>query len=253
MSVVVEQTLPFNNDILDLHNPSRWNHLFPLIRPDVKAVQTSKGHSILVNEAATKSKYVRIAAVVKAGNFSSKLLDDSNVAAIVSESPGASDLSARDIQQEIESKSGEGQALVVVRKGTDSHAIVHSESLIEVVTSSELQQDHVLHLLTHASESTRSSFLEMPELLRSFINGVRSARSRFHTEKIDGNPAVLRAEGASGCQKAKEVVAKDLENVLKASSGQQGDVVYSVHYSDINGLSRLENYILAKEIAQYLG
>jgi hypothetical protein len=34
----------------------------------------------------------------------------------------------------------------------------------------------------------------------------------------------------------------------------RGDViVYSVHYSDINGLSRLENNILAHEISEYFG
>jgi hypothetical protein len=30
-------------------------------------------------------------------------------------------------------------------------------------------------------------------------------------------------------------------------------IVYSVHYSDINGLSRLENNILAHEISEYFG
>jgi len=47
-------------------------------------------------------------------------------------------------------------------------------------------------------------------------------------------------------------VERDLKHVMKAHAAQDGDVTYSVHYSDINGLSRLENYIIAGEVAQYL-
>jgi hypothetical protein len=39
--------------------------------------------------------------------------------------------------------------------------------------------------------------------------------------------------------------------VLKSQGSQNGQVTQSIHYSDINGLSRLENYIIAKEIADH--
>ena len=85
MAVVVEQTIPFPASDLDLDNPGRWNKLFPLIRPSVKAIQTTKGQTVLIDTAAHNDKHVRVIAVGTAGNFSSKLLSDRHVSGIVTE------------------------------------------------------------------------------------------------------------------------------------------------------------------------
>lgn len=253
MAVVVEQTLPFDTKSLDLQSSNRWTKLFPLIRPGVQAIQTAKGHTILVNEALAKGSRVRIAAIGSSGNFSSKLLDERNVTAIVTQTFGAGVLTASDVHHELTTKFGDKQGVVVVKAGSASKVDVHGSDFVEVETDSELQQDHVLHLLCNANESCRTSIHQIADLLKSFVGSASTTRSKFHTEKAQGNPAVLHAEGSSAFRNAKEVVERDLKKVMRAHGGLGTDLVFSVHYSDINGLSRLENYILAKEIAQYLG
>lgn len=256
MAVVVEQTVPYSASSLDLENISRWNNLFPLIRPTVKAVQTPKGQSILVDEALAKSKYVRIAAVGSSGNFSSKLLDERNVTAIVTERAGGGLLTAQDIQHAIYSNGiSTEQGVVVVRSGKQRRVEVHGSDLVEVQTEEELQFDHILHLLGNATESCRTSIHQTAELLKSFAKSTSTTHSQLNTEKEDGNPTVQHAEGVSSYEKARQAVERDLKYVMKdvAHTAQSVKVVYSVHFSDVNGLSRLENYILAGEIADYLG
>lgn len=100
---------------------------------------------------------------------------------------------------------------------------------------------------------SRSSIDRTSEVLKIFFETASSASSTFHTEKAEANPAVLHAEGASsGYEQAKDAIAKDLKHVMQAHGSQNDSVTYSVHYSDVNGLSRLENYILGLEIANYL-
>lgn len=256
MAVVVEQTIPFSSSSLDLENPTRWNNLFPLIRPTVKPVQTAKGQHILVDSNQAKSKFVHIAAVGSLGNFSSKLLDDRNVTAVVTQQSGAGILTAQDIQYTInQAGAGDQQSTVVVRCGKKRRVEVHGSDIIEVEADGELELDHILHLLSNATESCRTSIHQIGELLKLFAKSASTAHSKFHTEKAEGNPAVLHAEGKAGFEKAKHAVERDLKHVMKAMkahTAQEGQVTYSVHFSDVNGLSRLENYIIAGEIAQYL-
>ena len=256
MAVVVEQTIPFDSSSLDLENSSRWNNLLPLVRPTVKVVQTPKGQTILVDEAFAKSKYIRIAAVGSSGNFSSKLLDERNVTAIVTERAGGGLLTAQDVQHAIYTSGiQQDQGVVVVRCGNQSRVQVHGSDIVEVETEGELQQDHSLHLLGNSTESCKTSIHQTAELLKSFMKSATTAHSNFHTEKSNGNPAVVNAEGTFGYEQAKQAVEKDLAHAMKdvAHTAQSVRVVYSVHFSDINGLSRLENYIVAGEIADYLG
>jgi hypothetical protein len=255
MAVVVEQTVPFSSSTLDLENPSRWNTLFPLIRPTVKSVQTTKGQNVLVDTAHADSKFVHIVAFGTAGNLSSKLLDDKHVTAIVTEAAGAGGLVATDLPDILENagiKSSQG--MVVVRAGKKRNVESLAPGVIEVETIGELEQNHVLHLLGTAKDGVRTDSHEAVELLKSFSTGASTAQSTFHTEKADGNPAVLHADGAAGFEKAKHAVERDLKHVMKNIKTNNGEeVVYSVHFSDVNGLSRLENYIIAGEIAQFLG
>ncbi|TKA82918.1 hypothetical protein B0A55_01314 [Friedmanniomyces simplex] len=253
MAVVVEQTIPFPASSLDLHSSQRWNQLLPLVRPSLKAVRTAKGQNVLVDVALVKSKFVHIAAVGTAGAFSSKLLDDRDVTAIVTQQAGAGGTSARDIQNSMQSMGTvKDQGVVVARAGKKRRVELHSAELVEVEAQGELELDHVLHLLANATESCRASIHEVAELLKLFVDNTSTAHSKFHVEKAGGKPAVLGNEGAAAFEKAKHAVERDLKHAMKAHAAQEGDVTYSVHYSDVNGLSRLENYIIAGEIAQYL-
>ena len=106
---------------------------------------------------------------------------------------------------------------------------------------------------TSADPVSRSSIHQVAELVKTFMKTASTAHSSFHVEKADGNPAIMHVAGASGFEKAKHAVERDLKHVMRAHASQEGSVTYSVHYTDVNGLSRLENYILGLEIAQYFG
>lgn len=253
MAVVVEQTIPFSSSTLDLENATRWNTLLPLIRPSIKAVQTQKGQHILVDTAKAEGKYVHVVAVGTSGNFSSKLLDDKYVTAIITQEKGAGVLHATDLPHALQSAGIQvKQGVVVVRAGKQKKVEAHQPDVLEIELSSELEQDHVLHLLGHATETTRSNPHHISDLLKAFVKDASTAHSKFHTEKAEGNPAVLHVDGAQAFEKAKHAVERDLKHVLKNHGSPGEDTVYSVHYSDVNGLSRLENYIIAGEIANYL-
>ncbi|KAK3065895.1 hypothetical protein LTR53_017917, partial [Teratosphaeriaceae sp. CCFEE 6253] len=253
MAVVVEQTIPFPSSSLDLQNSQRWNSLLPLIRPSVKPVRTAKGRNILVDQALIKSKSVYVAAAGTLEAFSSKLLDDRSVTAIITEHTGAESLSVQKIWDALQSEgAAKHQGLVLVRKGNRRHVEVQGTDTIEVEVQSELELDHILHLRSHATDACKSSTKEIAELLNGFIRNASTAHSKFHIEKVDGNPAVMHADGAAGYEKAKHAVERNLKHAMKAHASRDGDVTYSVHYSDVNGLSRLENYIIAGSIAQYL-
>ncbi|KAL1582434.1 hypothetical protein WHR41_08865 [Cladosporium halotolerans] len=251
MAVVVEQTIPFPPEALDLQNAQRWNDLYPLIRPSVKQVQTAKGQHILVDEALVKSKYVNIAAIGNLSNFSSKLLDDKSVTAIVTEKAGAGVFTTQDITHALASVGAlEKQGLVVVRSGKNRNVQVHGSDVIEVEAAGELESDHLIHLLGHATESCRSSLHQTTDLVNAFVKSASTAFVTFQTEKAGGKPAISGSDGvASGYDDVKSAIEKELGKMLKGQTVQGGQVTYSIHYSDINGLSRLENYILAKEIA----
>lgn len=71
--------------------------------------------------------------------------------------------------------------------------------------------------------------------------------------KEDGRPAISHADGdSSGYEEARHAIYQALDSVLRTDLYQKHDITHSIHYSDVNGLSRLENYILGLEIATYL-
>ena len=254
MAVVVEQTIPFSSATLDLGNATRWNTLLPLIRPSLKTVQTHKGQNIIVDTAKAGSRYVHIVAVGTSGNFSSKLLDDKHVTAIVTQETGAGILHATDLPHTLQSAGIDvPHGVVVVRAGKQRKVEAHQPDVLEIETDGELEQDHVLQLLGTATETTRTNPHHISDLLKAFVEKATTASSTFHTEKADGSPAIAHQDGVKAFEKAKHAVERDLERVFAGRNSQSEDVVFSIHYSDVNGLSRLENYIIAGEIASYLG
>lgn len=254
MAVVVQPTLPFDSDALDLANSTRWNGLFPLMRPSVQPFCTAKGPTILVDTARANSPFVHVVAIGTLGKFSSAILDHSTVTAVVTEQVGAGVLSVDDIVHTIHAAGGaQRQGMVIVKIDRARNVRVHGAELVEVDVEDELLADHLLCLLGHATESCRASMHQVVDLVRRFVEGARVARSRFHTEKVEESPAMWHMNGAQGFGQAKEAVEKDLKEILKEADGASDCTVFSIHYSDVNGLSRLENYILAKEIAEHLG
>lgn len=254
MPVVVEQTIPFSSPSLDLQNIDRWNGLLPLVRRGVKQVQTSKGQQILVNQSIIDSKFCNTVAITTPGIFSGKLLDESKVAAIVTEEPGKGGLAAIDIKHALqEFGATEHQALVVVRSGKSRKlkASVEDNS-IDVEVNGELEYDHLLFLLANRSKGSRRMIEDADGLVKDFFKNELTAYSTFQTDKVEGKPAISGAGGDSAAfENVKSTVEKQLNNLFDTQTDQSGKVTYSIHYSDINGLSRLENYIIAKEIAEY--
>lgn len=255
MAVVVEQTLPFSSAALDLENASRWTTLLPLIRPSIKPVTTTKGQSILVDTSLASSKFVHVVAFVDPGSLSSKILDEKHIAAIVTETSGAGILTAPDIPYALASAGVEvSQGIVVVRAGKTREILNHTPDVIEVITEGHLEYDHVIHLLGTATEGVRMNPHNVAELLKNFAKSATATHSKFGTEKLDAKPAVVHSDGGASFEKAKHAVERDLKQVLKnveLSAGEE--VVLSVHFADLNGLSRLEIYIIAGEVARYLG
>ncbi|KAK4997253.1 hypothetical protein LTR66_003289 [Elasticomyces elasticus] len=254
MAVVVEQTIPFSSSSLDLHSATRWPKLFPLMRPSVRVSGGSKAQ-ILIDTALLplQSREVCVAAVGKTGNFSSKWLSDKHVTAFAVDKR-ASDSGTDDIAAAIRDAGGSlEKGLVVAMVGEMSKVEARGQRTIVMEVDGELALDHVLDLLQHAKEETRSSLANIGELLDVFAESASVTRSTFHTEKAEGNPAVLHADGAAGFEQARHAVEKDLTQVMRSHGAREESVVFSVHYSDVNGLSRLENYIIAGEIASLLG
>ena len=90
-------------------------------------------------------------------------------------------------------------------------------------------------------------------LLEHFANSAVTTTSKFHKEKTGSKPSVIHGLAISEFNSAKLAVDKDLGNLLGSRESEKDELVYSVHYSNINGLSQLESNILANEISEYLG
>jgi hypothetical protein len=89
-------------------------------------------------------------------------------------------------------------------------------------------------------------------MLEQFVKAAVETTSTFRESKAGNSPWVAHAVGVTEFSSAKTAISRDLEHLLgsKQLSGEQA--VYSVHFSDLNGLSKLENNILAHEISVYL-
>lgn len=152
MAVIVEPTLPFSASALKLGSHDNWARLFPLINPACAAVRTPSGHTVLVNKSVADRGGVLICAVVPGSNLSSKLLEESSLAAFALKSHGKEDATAAELVQAL---VGAGicveSGVVVVRSGAESRfEVVYSSktSVLQVDVVGDLQFDHVLSLLS---------------------------------------------------------------------------------------------------------
>jgi len=148
MAVVVEQTLPYSTSELRLEDPHRWSRLFPLMRPSIKTLDTSTGHTVVVDTALARSKEVLFAAIGTVGNFSSKILSESHLSAFTTEQPGKSTLSADQIQMILKDNGFPIQNGVVVVRSSSIQNLKTSRGTVELSVEGELRLDHVLSLLS---------------------------------------------------------------------------------------------------------
>jgi dihydroxyacetone kinase len=147
MSIVVEQTLPYTSSELQLEDPARWSRLFPLMRPSIKSVEIGNGQTVVLDTALANNKNVLIAAIGSLGNFSSKILSESHVAAFTSEPLARGTITAEDIVKVLtDSGFPTENGLVVMRGGSEQDLKVGS-GVVEVSVIGELKFDHILSLL----------------------------------------------------------------------------------------------------------
>jgi hypothetical protein len=89
-------------------------------------------------------------------------------------------------------------------------------------------------------------------VLEHFVKAAVETTSTFQATKTGNGPSVVHVTGAAEFGSAKAAVDRDLGHLLGSDSLSGTDAVYSIHFSDLNGLSKLENNILAHEISVYL-
>jgi hypothetical protein len=148
MAVVVEQTLPYSASELKLEDPHRWSRLFPLMRPSIKAFETSTGQTLVVDTALAESKDVILVAIGTVGNFSSKILSESHLSAFATEHPGTSTTSAEEIQKILKENGFPIQNGVIVVRSSSKQSLKTSRSIIELSVEGESRLDHLLSLLS---------------------------------------------------------------------------------------------------------
>ncbi|KAI9798767.1 MAG: Dihydroxyacetone kinase 2 [Piccolia ochrophora] len=256
MAVVVEQTLPFPTSSLDLDNSERWSRLFPLIRPTVSSLELSQGQTLLVDRSQLHNDNVNVVAIGSTGNFSSTLLHDRGVAAFATQKPGGPAVSIKDIYDALQTQNANlSNGLVVLSSGSRRYIDAQSSptpDLVAVDLEGELEFDHVLSLLSAVETTVKLSLDKTVELLKIFLKSASKTTTTFDVHKSGSNPTVKRQSGTATFESAKSTIEKELASLLRTQTAAEDPVVYSVHYADVNGLARLESYILAHEISSYL-
>jgi hypothetical protein len=147
MSLVVEQTLPYTQTQLRLDDPKRWSRLFPLMRPSIKAVEAANGQTVVLDTALTNSKDVLIAAVGSAGNFSSKILSESHLAAFTIEQYGRPAISAEEIAETLNKYGFPMENGVIVVRESSREDLRVAQGVAELSVVGELRLDHIISLL----------------------------------------------------------------------------------------------------------
>jgi hypothetical protein len=102
----------------------------------------------------------------------------------------------------------------------------------------------------------RKSITSTMGLAKHFIKTSKSTSTLFSSQKIGGKVAVIHGNQQEAFETAHQAISRDMTRLFKELSRAVHDgmeLTYSVHRADINGLSRLECWLLDFEISQYLG
>ena len=121
------------------------------MRPSVKTVETPSGQTVVVDTALASSKNTLIAAVVRIGNFSSKILSRSHLAAFSTEQS----LAAEDIANLLKHSGFPTENGVVVVRAAPTQDLRVFPGGVEVAVVGELKVDHVLSLLAASNVETK--------------------------------------------------------------------------------------------------
>jgi hypothetical protein len=89
-------------------------------------------------------------------------------------------------------------------------------------------------------------------MLERFTKAAVETTTSYEAQKAANGPSVVHASGTTEFGSAREAIDRDLSHLLGSYPVRDISDVYSVHFSDLNGLSKLENNILAHEISSYL-
>lgn len=89
-------------------------------------------------------------------------------------------------------------------------------------------------------------------MLEHFIKAAVETTSTFKNAKSGNTPSIAHTSEVAAFTSAKQAVGIDLKHLLASEQSSEAKDVCSVHFSDLNGLSKLESSILAHEISVYL-
>ena len=117
------------------------------MRPSIKTIDTVSGHTILIDTALAKSKDVLIVAIGSTGNFSSKILSESHVAAFTTEQAGELLMGAEEILEVLKRNEFVTENGVILVRARSEQELRFVPGLLEFCVVGELQLDHVLSLL----------------------------------------------------------------------------------------------------------
>lgn len=116
------------------------------MRPSLRVVEAIGDQVLFIDTAIPTSDHVLVAAIGKAGNFSSKILNESHLAAFVIEQKGKESVSAQELVSILQTNGFSTDSVVVIRLGREQGMEVSRELVITTVEG-ELKMDHVLSLL----------------------------------------------------------------------------------------------------------
>jgi hypothetical protein len=151
MSLIIQQTLPYNPTDLELEDPNRWSRLFPLMRPSIRAIETAAGQVVVVDTSLANSRNVLVAAVGSVGKVSRTILSESHLAAFTTAPVGIPGATVEEIAVVLKDAGFPVEhGVVVVRAASQQQHLSRVGGVAELVVSGELQQDHVVSLLSAA-------------------------------------------------------------------------------------------------------
>jgi len=117
------------------------------MRPSIKAIEAANGQIVVVETTLTSSKNVLLATIGSVGNFSSKILSESHLAAFTTEQNGSKAISADDITKVLKDSSFPVENGVVVIRAASKQDLKVTSGIAELSVAGGLTLDHVLSLL----------------------------------------------------------------------------------------------------------
>ena len=124
------------------------------MRPSVREVQTPSGNSIIIDTALASSKNVLVAAIGSAGQFSSKVLSESHLAAF-SAGPEVGSISASDVLKVMEDSGFPIENGVVIVKEASKKNLKVFDNNVVVEVEEQATLDHVISLLSSVNTETK--------------------------------------------------------------------------------------------------